>query len=234
MVNKTELNRVLCFASDSKICFLSFKVMPLPVFPKSRKWKSCNAITNPMPLNNKAGIYKSRAAARYINNSKVSAKKGFKKEIAQWQELVVMSEIKQGDQTKTEHTNNNSDVNHFSNTLPNGSIETKTNLKLSYTPNNKTDKSMLPTNNNIRISSNTSGLVLLEKRPEQVACKQNGTRNDSSKNTVKRTNFRKLRSKNNSTRKKNKDEQNESHLGTQIPKSTSVAARKISPKMRNL
>ena len=66
------------------------QVMPLPIFPKSRKCKSMNNVNN-----GRHGITKPRITGKYNNNPNISAKQALTKEISHWQELVIMSQNKQ-------------------------------------------------------------------------------------------------------------------------------------------
>ena len=206
--------------------------MPLPVFPKSRKWKSCNAIPPAIPLNNKSGIIKQRTSSRYNSNTTMTTKQALQKEIAQWQELVIMSQNNLSE--SIQKRGKNGKVNYFDNNLLNGCIGTNINSKLLNKFNNKTEESM-NTSKNFKIScllGNThldEGLEISLKTND----KQNVVRHELIKSTITRTNVRNIRNKIHPTKKKDKGVRNESAPKTSFSKPT-VATRKTSPAMRNL
>ena len=63
--------------------------MPLPVFPKSRKWKSCNLPSPSQILTYKNGINKVRGTIIKHQKNTIN-KQALEKEIEQWHELVFM------------------------------------------------------------------------------------------------------------------------------------------------
>ena len=208
--------------------------MPLPVFPKHRKWKSCNSIPPAIPLNNKSGIIKQRSNSRYNSNTTMSTKQALQKEIAQWQELVVMSQNSLSASESIQVRGKNGKVNYFDNNLLNGCIGTNIHSKLLNKLNNKTEQSM-NTNQNFKIPCIPGNAHFDEalERSLKTNDKQNVVRHDMIKSTITRTSVRNIRNKINATRKKDKGVRNESALNTNSSKSP-IATRKISPTMRNL
>ena len=94
--------------------------MPLPVFPKSRKWKSCNAITpGPLRLPYQNGINKARTLMRHKDNTSRLTKRALKKEMnGHWQKLVLMSQAKKCtiDGLESETTEKSKDLTHLDTT----------------------------------------------------------------------------------------------------------------------
>ena len=220
----------------------SLQVMPLPVFPKSRKCKSMNNVNN-----GKHGIHKPRMTAKY-NNSPISAKQALTKEISHWQELVIMSQNKQLEVVKMPkeeaklgcnssckicNENDNCIAHAFNNgsidklvvsktrdlNKLNGKTDTKSHLKINFTKD--------ATQNGIQHKNETQTNLEIHRKNNSIR------NNDAMKNAIKRTNLRKLRSKNPSIWKKNKEDVKKQLFDASSSKSNLVNA-KMDPKMRTV
>ena len=199
--------------------------MPLPAFPKNRKWKSCNVIPPPKPLNNKLGIVKLRRGS-----TSISTKQALQKEIAQWQELVVMSQNGLSESESIQKRGKNGKVNYFDNNLVNGCIGTNIHSKLLNKFNNKTEESMNTISCMVGNTHLDEGITISLKKID----KQNVVRNEVIKSTTTRKSVRNIRNKiPPKPKRKDKLVPNESEEKTNLSKPT-TATRKISPTMRNL
>ena len=206
--------------------------MPLPIFPKSRKCKSMNNVSNI-----KHGISKSRNSAKYNINPNVSAKQALTKEISEWQELVIMSQQQQLETIKIPIEeakincnplcaicNENFPCNHHA--INNGSISETIISKSrdSNKLNDKTDKnSYMKIKLTNDIKQNSIQYKNASKTNLEIKYKNNGIRNDAMKNAIKRTNLRKLRSKNLPIRRKSKEDIKEQLLDASAAKSNLVS-----------
>ena len=206
--------------------------MPLPIFPKSRKCKSMNNVSNL-----KHGISKSRISAKYNINPNISAKQALTKEISEWQELVFMSQKQQLETTKIPNEeakincnplcaicNKNAPCIHHA--INNGSISETIISKSrdSNKSNDKTDKNSyvkIKLKNDIK--QNGIQYKNASKMNFETKHKNNGIRNDAMKNAIKRTNLRKLRSKNLPIRRKSKEDIKEQLLDASAAKSNLVS-----------
>ena len=201
--------------------------MPLPVFPKSRKWKSCNAIPGPIPLNNKYGINKTRSVMRYQNDAIMSTKQALKKEIVHWQELVVMAQKKVCDPMR------------LANGLENGDIIFRNDIIQNYDNDGaKTYKKTEQTqhSNGFNLSCNPNGTLRLQKgmtKHVQLNNGHNGIRNALMKGPVKRGKFSTLQGEIHSIRKQERDERKEVLLDTSTS-NPPLMENKISPIMRTV
>ena len=216
--------------------------MPLPIFPKSRKCKSMNNVSTI-----KHGISKSRISAKYNINPNISAKQALTKEISEWQELVIMSQKQQLETINIPNgeakincnplcaiCNKNAPCIHRA--INNGSISETIISKSrdSNKLNDKTDKnSYVKTNLKNDIKQNGIQYMNASKTNFEKKYKNNGIRNDAMKNAIKRTNLRKLRSKNLPIRRKSKEDIKEQLLDASAAKSNLVS-RTRGPKMRNV
>ena len=214
--------------------------MPLPIFPRSRKCKSMSNVSNA-----KHGISKSRISAKYNINPNISAKQALTKEISDWQELVVMSQDKQLETIRIPNQESkfncnplcaicNKNVPCIDHPINNGSISKTTVLKSKdfNKLNGKTE-----TNQYIKVTlkndikHNVFQYKNDTKTNSETNFKNNGIRNDAMKNAIKRTNVRKLRSRNLSIRRKSKEDIKEQLLDASATKSNLVS-RMRGTKMR--
>ena len=178
--------------------------MPLPVFPKSRRWKSCNALASSMIFNSRQSTCKSRHVLKISTLS--TNQTSLKPEVTQGQEQLAPLEKSLGECKKIEPVYINSNVHYLNGTIKQGCGEKRIDLESSSNITNKTEQSFNDRKSAHKyINSVESQLEFESQLHRSVVLNQND--NDSRRSGMQnriRSNCRKIQNKNQLTKKKEK------------------------------
>ena len=179
--------------------------MPLPVFPKSRRWKSCNALASSMIFNSRQSTCKSRHVLK-ISTLSTTNQTTLKPEVTQGQEQVAQLEKSLGECRIVEPVYINSNVHYQNGTIKHGCGEKRIDLESSSNITNKTEQSFNDRKSAHKyINSVESQLEFESQLHRSVVLNQND--NDSRRSGMQnriRSNCRKIQNKNQLTKKKEK------------------------------
>ena len=179
--------------------------MPLPIFPKSRRWKSCNALASSMIFNSRQSTCKSRHVLK-ISTLSTTNQTTLKPEVAQGQEQVAQLEKSLGECRIVEPVYINSNVHYQNGTIKHGCGEKRIDLESSSNITNKTEQSFNDRKSAQKyINSVESQLEFESQLHRSVVLNQND--NDSRRSGMQnriRSNCRKIQNKNQLTKKKEK------------------------------
>lgn len=179
--------------------------MPLPIFPKSRRWKSCNALASSMIFNSRQSTCKSRHVLK-ISTLSTTNQTTLKPEVTQGQEQVAQLEKSLGECRIVEPVYINSNVHYQNGTIKHGCGEKRIDLESSSNITNKTEQSFNDRKSAQKyINSVESQLEFESQLHRSVVLNQND--NDSRRSGMQnriRSNCRKIQNKNQLTKKKEK------------------------------
>ena len=178
--------------------------MPLPIFPKSRRWKSCNALASSMIFNSRQSTCSSRHVLKLSTLS--TNQTSLKPEITQGQEQVGPQEKSLGECRKIEPVYINSNFHYLNGTIKHECGEKRVDLESPSNIINKTEQSFNDRKSAHKyINSVESQLEFESQLHRSVVLNQND--NDSRRNGMQNrahSNCRKIQNKNQLTKKKEK------------------------------
>ena len=179
--------------------------MPLPIFPKSRRWKSCNALASSMIFNSRQSTCKSRHVLK-ISTLSTTNQTTLKPEVTQGQEQVAQLEKSLGECRIVEPVYINSNVHYQNGTIKHGCGEKRIDLESSSNITNKTEQSFNDRKSAQKYINSVESQLEFESQLHRSVV-QNQNDNDSRRSGMQnriRSNCRKIQNKNQLTKKKEK------------------------------